>query len=280
MHLEAELFALKARRSNFVPLVQTRAQTARRAQVESSDDKEDVPVPKKITPLKVMAWPTEKEPVVDSGPVPIAMPHVTTVENEVITIEHPFKNAKDAAYTPPTDRNIGVPAPQVNKKSEPAYKQQPVIYKASIATDVYSRTMDMPIMVTQWELLSLSPEVRTQIREAITTRCITAQGNKEQPSEAVNFLRVEDSDDGLTGNVPFKIGPVTFYLQAHVIDSNAYDGLLGWPFNILTESVIRNFANGDQTITIHDQNTGQHVTVPILARGACKQERLSEPDFQ
>ena len=239
--------------------------------------------------------------------------------------------------------------------------------------------MDTLIMVTQQELLSLSPEVRAQIQEAITTQRITAQGNQEQPSEAVKFLQVEDSDDedepeiptiltfaipniqhrippegaiiipdpietyvkslppgtapdpdrlivgcenaavrsvfalvdnnckkecildsgcqvitiskavshelviaydltfcismqsangeldmslGLARNVPFKIGPVTFYLQAHVIDSNAYDVLLGRPFDVLTKNVIRNFANEDQTITIHNPNTGQHVTVP------------------
>ena len=360
VHLEAELFALKARRSNFVSLVRTRAQTARRAQVELSDE-EDIPAPKKIAPPKVIAQPTERELIVDSGPVPIATPHITTVEAKVIVIEHPFRNAKDTAYTPPTDGNIGAPAPQANKKSEPAYKQQqPAIYKASITTDVYSRTMDTLITVTQQELLSLSPDVRAQIREAITTRRIVAQGNQEQPSEAVNFLWVEDSDDkhepeipmiltfaipniqhhvplegviiipdpietyvkslppgtapdpdrlivgcenaavcsvfalvdnnckkecildlgcqvitiskavshelaiaydltfcismqsangeldmlfGLARNVPFKIGPVTFYLQAHVIDSNTYDVLLGQPFDVLTESVIRNFAN-------------------------------------
>ena len=120
-------------------------------------------MPKKIAPLKVIAWPAEKEPIINSGPVPITTPHITTVEDEVITVEHPFRNAKDAAYTPPTDRNIGAPAPQANKKSEPAYKQQPVIYKASITTDVYSRTMDTLITVTQRELLSLSPEVQAQI---------------------------------------------------------------------------------------------------------------------
>ena len=201
-HLEAELFTLKARRSNFVPLAWTRAQTARRAQVELSDEEEDIPAPKKIAPLKVITQPTEKEPVVDSGPVPIAMPHITMVEDEVITIEHPFRNAKDTAYTPPTGRNIGAPAPQANKNSEPAYKQQPTIYKVSIATDVYSRIMDRLIMVTQWELLSLSPEVRAQIQEAITTRRITAQGNQEQPSEAVNFLQVEDSDNEDEPEIP------------------------------------------------------------------------------
>ena len=89
-----------------------------------------------------------------------------------------------------------------------------------------------------------------------------------------------DMSLGLAGNVPFKIGPVTFYLQAHVFDSNTYNVLLGRPFDVLTESVIRNFANEDQTITIHDPNTSQHVTVPTLARGARKQEQSSELDFQ
>ena len=116
-------------------------------------------MPKKIAPPKIITQPTEKEPVADSGPVPIAMLHVTMVEDKVITIEHPFRNAKDIAYTPPTNRNVGVSAPQANKKSEPAYKQQPVIYKVLIATNTYSRTIDMPITVTQQELLSLSPEV-------------------------------------------------------------------------------------------------------------------------
>ena len=85
--------------------MQTRAQTARRAQVELSDEEEDIPAPKKIAPPKVIAWPAEKEPIINSGPVPIAMPHITTVEDKVITIKHPFRNAKDAAYTPPTNRN-------------------------------------------------------------------------------------------------------------------------------------------------------------------------------
>jgi hypothetical protein len=69
--------------------------------------------------------------------------------------------------------------------------------------------------------------------------------------------------------------------SAHVIKSPAYDVLLGCPFDILTESVVRNFANEDQTITIHDPNTGRRVTVPTLPRG--KKNRQSshkeEQDF-
>ena len=71
---------------------------------------------------------------------------------------------------------------------------------------------------------------------------------------------------GLSHNVPFQIGPITFYLQVHIIRSPAYDVLLERPFDILTESVVRNFANKDQTITIRDSNSGHCVTVPTLPR--------------
>jgi len=76
-----------------------------------------------------------------------------------------------------------------------------------------------------------------------------------------------DQSLGLARNVPFQIGPVTFYLQVHIIRSPAYDVLLGRPFDILTESVVRNFANEDQTITLHDPNTGRRATIPTLPRG-------------
>ena len=397
-HLEAELFALKARRSNFVPVVRTRAQKARSTNVESSDDEEEVPekLPKKAATPKVVVLPPVKEkkgPVTDPEPRPATVPPATP--NEIPESEHPFRGARDASYIPPIDRSTTAPIPQLGKKAEPAYKTQPSIYKASIATDVYSRTMDTPITVTQRELLSLSSEVRAQVREATTARRVPSQSVQEPAVEAT-FLQVEDSDDedtsetlaiptfaipnaqhrtppegalvipdpietyvrslptgtipdpdrlvvacensavrsifalvdnnrrkecildsgcqvvtisksvshelaiaydptfrismqsangeldmslGLARNVPFKIGPVTFYMQAHVIDSNAYEVLLGRPFDVLTESVIRNFANEDQTITIHDPNTGQHVTVPTLARGSQKSADAIEKGF-
>ena len=393
-HLEAEIYALRSRKSNFVPAARTRAQTARSPNVEISDDEEETP-PKATKKVTIVTPPSAKEKEKTPNPeiVVIDKPLPAIVEVEDPATEHPFREAKDAAYAPPTERNIGAPISYVAKKSEPAYKTQPAIYKPSITTDVYSRTMDTPITVTQRELLSLSPEVRAQIREATTTRRVPVQSNQEAPDEATNFLQVETSDEneiptvptfavpncrhrsppegaivipdpietyvqslpygkspdpdclivscesasvrsvfalvdnnrkkecildsgcqvvtisravshelaimydptfrvsmqsangdldmslGLARNVPFKIGPVTFYMQAHVIDSNAYDVLLGRPFDVLTESVIRNFANEDQTITIHDPNTGQHVTVPTLARGTHKVDPTSVEDF-
>ena len=71
---------------------------------------------------------------------------------------------------------------------------------------------------------------------------------------------------GLARNVPFQIAKLTFYLQVHIIHSPAYDVLLGRPFDILTESIVRNFTNEDQTITIRDPNTGIRATIPTLPR--------------
>jgi hypothetical protein len=72
---------------------------------------------------------------------------------------------------------------------------------------------------------------------------------------------------GLARNVPFRIGDITLYLQVHVVRNPAYDILLGRPFDILTESVVRTFADKNQTITIHDPNTGKVSTVPTIRRG-------------
>jgi len=76
-----------------------------------------------------------------------------------------------------------------------------------------------------------------------------------------------DKSLGLARNVPCRIGPITLYLQIHVIRNPAYDVLLGRPFDVLTESLVKNYANEDQTITICDPNTGRRATIPTLPRG-------------
>ena len=76
-----------------------------------------------------------------------------------------------------------------------------------------------------------------------------------------------DPSLGLARNVPFLIGELTFYMQVHVIRGPAYDILLGRPFDVLTESVVRNFRNEDQTITVHDPNSDRVITLPTVPRG-------------
>jgi hypothetical protein len=79
--------------------------------------------------------------------------------------------------------------------------------------------------------------------------------------------RTIDQSLGLARNVPFSLGDLTLYMQVHVIRDPAYDILFGRPFDVLTESVVRNYANENQTITIHDPNTGKVATIPTISRG-------------
>jgi Aspartyl protease len=71
---------------------------------------------------------------------------------------------------------------------------------------------------------------------------------------------------GLARNIPFQVGTITIYLQVHIIREPSYGILLGRPFDIITQSVVRNFANADQTITVFDPNTGRRATIPTFAR--------------
>ena len=61
---------------------------------------------------------------------------------------------------------------------------------------------------------------------------------------------------GLAWNVPFRIGDITLYLQVHILHNPTYDILLGRPFDVLTRSVVRNYSDENQTVTIVDPNTG------------------------
>jgi hypothetical protein len=73
-----------------------------------------------------------------------------------------------------------------------------------------------------------------------------------------------DHSLGLAHNVPCEIGNITLYMQIHIIRNPAYDILLGRPFDVLTESVIRNYCNEAQTITIHDLNSSRTATIPTI----------------
>lgn len=76
-----------------------------------------------------------------------------------------------------------------------------------------------------------------------------------------------DESLGLTCNVSACIGEIIVYIQVHVICSTAYNILLDQPFNILMCSIVHNFVNKAQTITIQDPGTGTISTVPKKPRG-------------
>ena len=128
-----------------------------------------------------------KEPVTKTtttATVPVLQP--------VITQEHPFCNAKDAAYVPSTNKNPSTTAsaPTIIKRPEAAYKTLLPIHNPNIATAVYKWSMEAPITITQCKLLSLSPEVQSQVRDATTTKWVP---NKDSRT-AQTLLLVNDND--------------------------------------------------------------------------------------
>ena len=72
---------------------------------------------------------------------------------------------------------------------------------------------------------------------------------------------------GLTQNVPVKLdGGLRVYMQMHVVRNAAYDVLLGRPFDVLMKSVVENFANGRQLLTVVDPSTTKKVTIEMYTR--------------
>ena len=284
---------------------------------------------------------------------------------------HPFEKAKDANYLPPVERNFA--QPQKAKERDPAYITTAPIQDPKIADIVYKRTLkENHITITFEELLSLSPDLRYRVREAVTPKrqpaakapvhyvgdgveqieeiishpaletfkCepvqvkpgvyqvpdlaqvfYSAQGPDRpvrllvaKESHALRAIKMDIADKGLVEcildpgsmivcmsdavshqigipynpgislemqsangtldktlglaqNVPFSIDGITFLFQVHVVRSPAYDILLGRPFDVIAQSVIKNYANAEQTVTITDPVTARQWTVPTIERG-------------
>ena len=84
---------------------------------------------------------------------------------------HPYAEACNVIYAVPQHHNFGaLPKPAPPKKPELAYYTLPPIYDGQIMADVYDRAMATSVTLTQCELLSLSPEVQSQVREATSAK--------------------------------------------------------------------------------------------------------------
>ncbi|KAK7472124.1 hypothetical protein VKT23_000245 [Stygiomarasmius scandens] len=108
---------------------------------------------------------------------------------------------------------------------------------------------------------------------SIATEVASALGLVWDPSVVIHMQSANGQlqpTKGLARNVPFRFGELIVYLQLHVIDTPPYQVLLGRPFDSLTESNIKNFANGDQDVTLTCPNTGLKCTIGTFARGQPK----------
>lgn len=87
---------------------------------------------------------------------------------------------------------------------------------------------------------------------------------------------------GLARNVPFLFGTITAYLQVHVVQNAAYKVLLGRPFDVVTESEVKNSRDGTQSVTLTDPNTGERCVMHTHERGRVPSvlQRQFKSDFQ
>ncbi|KAJ4479472.1 hypothetical protein C8R41DRAFT_771990 [Lentinula lateritia] len=89
------------------------------------------------------------------------------------------------------------------------------------------------------------------------------------PEKRINLQSANGNTDwsmGLAKDVPFRFGDVVAFLQVQVVDSPAYDFILGRPFEILMQASYKNFLSGNQHLTLTDPNTHKTTTIPTVPR--------------
>ena len=180
--LEAELYSLRARKPNQAFNMRTRAQARAIDKSGEDSDEEDVAAIRRNQQARI-------EEVIEEVPVIIPQAKKTTGnENGSIARdqtpqiaqkepEHPYRNVKDAAYITPTQPNVGGVPKTAPKRNDIAYRTLPPVHNPEIATSVFKRAMDSPLTITQHELLSLSPEIRNQVRDITSSRRIPNKDN-------------------------------------------------------------------------------------------------------
>jgi hypothetical protein len=85
----------------------------------------------------------------------------------------------------------------------------------------------------------------------------------------------------LAKNVPIACGGITVYLQIHILSNPAYKILLR-PFDTITESLVKNERDENQTLTLTDPNTGERCQMHMYERGKAPEilKRVVKLDFR
>jgi hypothetical protein len=274
------------------------------------------------------------------------------------------RGTNPSAVGPTTPSRTTVAAPSItfpiikntatSDTSGPQYRYTTPIEDPAIVRKVVNHALDIPVSITQRELLSISPEARKQYKELTTTRRVSSGTNEvgkleEGPNDrsavysSCTIHDPDSSDDlrvgrdsiplrsifllvegkltvecilysgcqivvmnstiweqlgnnlqveralkmeaanstvtethGCLRNIQFTFNDISIYLQVQVMPNAPYDILLGRLFYALMECITKDFANGDQHLTITDPNTRQCVTIPMQER---KRQRRPDLDF-
>ena len=128
-------------------------------------------------------------------------------------------------------------------------------------------------------LLDPGSQIVSMSREVATALQVTWDPDIVVHMESAN--KSLEKTLGLAKNVPFVFGPITVYLQVHVIEKAAYKVLLGRPFDTITESEVKNSKDGSQCLTLTDLNTGERCVMHTHERGKLPTvlQRPVKPDF-
>ena len=182
---EAEIFALRASQKEFIPMIKTRTQQA--AEREAVREREESHQPEPIR--RTERTTPHRSPSPDTLPNIVSRIEEVTSQATVPAMpKHPFQNAKDAAYVPPI-RTTVLPVKPVAKKPDVAYRTIPAIHNAAIATKVYNCVLDTPLTITYHELLSLSPEVHSQVRDAVSLKRMPTKDTATPTTADANLLQ-------------------------------------------------------------------------------------------
>ena len=97
---------------------------------------------------------------------------------------HPYARAKDATYAPPTARNFATPAKYQTRGR--SYTNLAPVVQHEIADDIFRHSMkSASIPMTVEKMLSISPDVRNQYREAVTPKRIIENAQLNPASTGV-----------------------------------------------------------------------------------------------
>src|SRR5271168_1592395 len=208
--MEGEIYNIRKAKETAAAAVRTRAQKAKaRAEI---DEEQAVAEAREAIPR------IEEVEDVDAAP---RQPAIISSNSQLTVPEHPFRNARDGVYMPPVNRNIGAKEKPANfQRPDPAYKNSAPIHDPEVATKVYHRYLELPITLTNRELLSLSQEIRYQVRESTTTRrapqkdANTQQSYLDQEEGDYDLLNLFNTVTEPTPSIPFTPTILTLPIQS------------------------------------------------------------------
>ena len=174
---------------------------------------------------------------------------------------------------------IGDPVLQYMATLKPGEKPKPV----SVAKESQGLRAIYPLLnkvgVTEClldsgsQIISMAKSVAEQLE---------IKWNTELTIEMESANRSVETTLGLARNVPVSCGAITVYLQIHIMSKPAYKVLMGRPFDIVTESLVKNERDGSQTLTLTDPQTGERCMMATYERGRPPEilKRPVKQDFQ